>query len=84
MQANLEIDDDVLEAVTKLAEQEHVSTGRKLSELARNGLSSGSSGKKPLGDFGPGDVRNGVPMLPRRSDVITLEHVQRLIEAEGI
>ncbi len=81
MQATLEIDDDVLEAATKLAAQEHVSAGRKLSELARNGL---SFGKRPLSDFGSGEIRNGVPMLPRRGEVITLEHVQRLIEAEGI
>ena len=81
MQATLEIDDDVLETVTKLAEQDHVSTGRKLSELARNGL---SAGKRPLSDFGPGEVRNGVPVFPSRGEVITLEHVQRLIESEGV
>ena len=81
MQATLEIDDDVLLAVTELAEREHVSTGRKLSELARNGL---SVGKRPLSDFGPGEVRNGIRMFPSRGEVITLEHVQRLIEAEGI
>ncbi|MEI6535648.1 MAG: hypothetical protein WCN98_09940 [Verrucomicrobiaceae bacterium] len=81
MQATLEIDDDVLETVTKLAEQDHVSTGRKLSELARNGL---RTGKRPLSDFGPGEVRNGVPVFPSRGEVITLEHVQRLIESEGV
>ncbi len=81
MQATLEIDDDVLLAVTELAEQEHVSTGRKLSELARNGL---GVGKRPLSDFGPGEVRNEVPVFPSRGEVITLEHVQRMIESEGV
>lgn len=81
MQATLEIDDDVLEVVTKLAEREHVSARRKLSELARNGL---SSGKRPLSDFGPGEIRNGVPVFPSRGEVITFEHVQSLIEAEGV
>ncbi len=80
MQATLEIDDDVLEAAAMLAEREHVSTGQKLSELARNGL---GTRKRPLSDFGPGEIRNGVPVLPSRGEVITLEHVQRLIETEG-
>ena len=77
MRTTIDIDDDVLTAAKELARQERKSAGAVISELARKGL----SGRGPLR---PSRSRNGVPVLPRRKEVITLERVRRLLDEEGI
>lgn len=81
MRTTLDIEDDVLQAARERAAKEGTSVGAMVSRLARAGLQSGlaspdSSGKRPS------KTRNGVPTLPRRGDLITLEHVRQLSEAE--
>ena len=70
MRTTLDIDDDVLLAAKKLAQQRRIPAGKALSELARKGL----RGKRAP------RVRNGVPLFPSRpaSPVVTLELVNRL------
>ena len=58
MRTTLDIDDDVLAAARELAEQRRTTAGKVLSDLARRGLS------KPRA----ADIRNGVPLLPRRPE----------------
>ena len=71
MRTTLAIDDDVLAAAKGLAERQGKSLGEVISALARQAL-------RPL----PADavMRNGVPLLPRRSDAkpVTLELVNQL------
>jgi hypothetical protein len=75
----LDIEDDVLQAAKELAQRDGGTAGQVISTLARRGLALPVSGKKHR----PG-VRSGVPVLPSRGEVITLEHVQQLQDKEGI
>ena len=78
MRTTLDIDNDVLTAAKELARQEGKSAGAVISELARKGLTGQESLKRAP------KSRNGVPVLPRRKEVITIEKVRRLLDEEGI
>ncbi len=56
MRTTLDIDDDVLQAAKELASAHRVTAGRMLSDLARRALTPTPARQ----------VRNGVPVLPRR------------------
>ena len=56
MRTTLDIDDDVLQAAKELASAHRVTAGQMLSELARRALTPAPARQ----------VRNGVPVLPRR------------------
>ena len=70
MRTTLAIDDDVLTAAKAIAEQQHLSIGKVVSDLARRAL------HRPQAPA----MRNGVPLLPRRNErtVVTLEMVNAL------
>lgn len=79
MRTTLDIEDDVLQAAKELARRDGSTAGRVLSELARRGLAAAvrrSRGRAPL--------RRGVPVLPSRGGLVTLEHLQRLRDEEGV
>jgi hypothetical protein len=75
MRTTIDIDDDVLQAAKELATKEKSTAGRVISELARRTLAAASVTKR---------TRNTVPVLPRRGDMITLDHIRNLMEQEGI
>jgi len=78
MRTTLDIDDDVLHAAKDLAAKRKTSAGRVLSELARRGLAGPqASPMQPA-------LRGGVPVIPSRGEVITVERVCDLMEREGI
>lgn len=80
MRTTLDIEDDVLQAAKEMASRERSTAGSVLSRLARAGLlgTASKADKKQV-------VRNGVPVFPaRRGEVVTLEHVQKLMDEEGI
>lgn len=58
MRITLSLDDDVLAAVRELAASQRRSIGAVISELASRGLADAAA---------PRAVRNGVPLLQRRS-----------------
>ena len=70
MRTTLDIDEDVLLAVKAIARHKKLSTGKVLSDLARQTLARHSEAV----------TRNGVPLFPRQPDaaVVTLELVNRL------
>lgn len=71
MRTTLDIDDDVLAAAKEIAASRSTTAGRVLSDLARRALEPKRSRQ----------VRNGVPLMPRRprgSARPTLERVNRL------
>ncbi len=76
MRTTLDIEEDVLLAAKELAKHEGRTAGQVLSALARKGLASSSSNKS--------SVRGGVPLLPSRGEIITLEKVQKIMDKEGI
>ncbi len=78
MRTTLDIDADVLQAAKELAERQGRTAGQVVSELARRGLTASASTPARAGQ-----LRNGVPVLPARGEVVTLEHVQRLLDDEG-
>ena len=79
MRTTLDIDDDVLTAAKELASHENTTAGRVISRLARKGL-NGSQGTS-----GQVEYRNGIPLLPRRpGEIVTMEHVQQIMDEEGI
>jgi hypothetical protein len=77
MRTTLDIEDDVLQAAKELALREGSTAGQVISHLARRGLTAGARKKAP-------PTRGGVPLLPSRGEVVTLEHVQQLQDKEGI
>ena len=79
MRTTLDIEDDVLQAAKELAQREGGTAGQVLSSLARRGLASPVAGlkKRP-------DTRGGVPVLPSRGEVDTLDHVQKIRDQEGV
>lgn len=75
MRTTVDIDDDVLQAAKELATKQKSTAGRVISALARRALAATTAGKR---------TKNAVPILPRRGDVITLDHVRKLMEQEGV
>jgi hypothetical protein len=79
MRTTLDIEDDVLQAAKEVARREGGTAGQVISALARRGLAASSTRKA-----GRRTVRGGVPLLPSRGEVVTLEHVRHLADQEGI
>ena len=76
----MDIEDDILQAAKELAAKEKSTAGAVLSRLARKGLLT--PGTQALASAP--ELRNGVPVFPARPDeVITLDHVERLMDEEG-
>jgi len=76
MRTTLDIEEDVLAAAKELAKKEGRTTGEVLSALARKALTGGVTKKAAL--------RNGIPVLPSRGEIITLENIQELMDKEGV
>jgi hypothetical protein len=79
MRTTLDIEDDVLQAAKELAEREGSTAGRVISSLARRGLTAPASKNRA-----PQAIRGGVPLLPSRGEVVTLDHLRELMDQEGI
>ena len=77
MRTTLDIEDDVLQAAKELAQREGGTAGQVISDLARRGLNA--PGKKRQSG-----LRGGVPVLPSRGEIITLEHLQKIRDEEGL
>ena len=75
MRTTLDIDEDVLAAAKELAERGKTTTGRVMSDLARQALTRPSDA--PLAQ------RNGFWVLPKRGGVVTTELVTRLADDES-
>lgn len=75
----MDIEDDVLQAAKELAQSQGSTAGEIISSLARRGLAAPASPRKNR----PA-MRGGVPVLPSRGEVVTLEHVQKLRDREGV
>jgi len=79
MRTTLDIEDDVLQAAKELAERDGSTAGRVISSLARRGLMAPVRKTKPSQP-----TRQGVPLLPSRGEVVTLDHVRDLMDQEGV
>jgi hypothetical protein len=77
MRTTLDIEDDVLQAAKELAQRNGVTAGQMISDLARRGLNAPPTKRRP-------GLRGGVPVLPSRGEIVTLEHVQKIQDEEGV
>lgn len=72
VRTTLDLDDDILLAAKELAAARRTTTGKVVSDLARQGLTPARAA---------GRTRNGVPLLPRIASVsipVTMAKVNRL------
>jgi hypothetical protein len=80
MRTTLDIEDDVLQAAKELARYEGSTAGKVISTLVRKALRSSSENAGTAFEY-----RNGVPVLPHRDGkIITMEHIQKIMDEEGI
>lgn len=77
MRTTLDIDADVLTAAKELARAKNLTAGKVISELARKALTN----KVPQTDA-VNSKRNGFPILSSEGNLVTVEMVDKLIEAE--
>ena len=79
MRTTLSIDDDVFTLARAHAQRERISIGEALSRLARHGIQASQLAPPP-------SVRpkSRFALLPARKEIITSDHVRRLMEQEGI
>ncbi len=83
MRTTLDIDDDVLFAAKELAAKERKTAGKVLSEFFRRGLHAPAAAKSKRGGT-KNLMKNGIPILPSRGEVVTVEKIRRIMEDEGI
>ena len=70
MRTTLDIDEDVLQAAKEIGAMRGKRAGQIISEMARKAMMSPSSATE----------RNGVPLLPRRGRIVTVEMVEQLLD----
>lgn len=75
VRTTLELDDDILQAAKELAAARGVTAGRVISDLARRALTPTTRAA---------EMRNGVPLLPRRAGArfLTMKEVNELRDAD--
>ena len=79
MRTTLSIDDDVLKAVRHEALRRKATLSEVATDLIRAGLRSGADASlRPAATIGR------FAILPPREEIITPEHVRKLMEQEGI
>lgn len=79
MRTTLTLDDDVLSFARAHAQRERISIGEAVSRLARQGIQAASA--TPAALVAP---RSRFALLPARAEVITTEHVRKLMDQEGL
>ena len=77
MRTTLDIEDDVLQAAKELAQRNGRTAGQVLSDLARQSLNAAAPKRRS-------GLRGGVPVFPSRGELVTLEHVQKIQDDEGV
>lgn len=79
MRTTLSVDDDIYAFARQQAEREHVSMGQVISRLARAGIVSQQREVARLPQ-----PRSRFALLPERNETITVDHVRKLMDQEGI
>jgi hypothetical protein len=79
MRTTLALDDDVFSFARAHAQRERISIGQAVSRLARQGIQAASAA--PAATAAP---RSRFALLPARAEVITPEHVRKLMDQEGV
>ena len=78
MRTTLDIDQDVLQAAHEIAQRENTTIGKVISDLARRTLAARPNNKPIF------KIKNGVPVLPSRGEIVTMEKIQKIMDDENI
>jgi hypothetical protein len=81
MRTTLDIDPDVLHAAKELATKDKSTAGRVISEMFRRGI---QQLRTPNSTDQEHVVKNGIPLMPSRGELVTSEHIRRIMDEEGI
>jgi hypothetical protein len=81
MRTTLDIDEDVLQGAKEVANYEGLTAGKVISEWARRGFAYRYHEMPPMPEL---KYRNGIAQFPARGEIITLEHVRKIMEEEDI
>ena len=76
MRTTLDIEADALQVAKELAQRHGGTAGQVISDLARRGLNAPTP-KRP-------SMRGGVPVLSSRGEIVTLEHLRKIQDEEGV
>ncbi|MBK6593275.1 MAG: hypothetical protein IPG23_11295 [Burkholderiales bacterium] len=79
MRTTLSLDDDVFAVARQRAQRERISLGEAVSRYVRDALRANAQAPAT-----PVPLRSKYSVLPARDEIITNEHVRRLMEQEGI
>ena len=79
MRTTLTLADDVSLIARQVAKREHISLGEAVSRLARDGFRAHP--KQPATKI---KLRSKYSVLSARDEIVTTEHVRRLMDEEGI
>ena len=88
MRTTVDLRDDILQAAREEAARSRTPMGEVLSAWAERGRYAPTPPAKPLGappDSPPQVAVNGFRVvLPKRREVVTVDHVRRLMDEEGM
>ncbi|MEO7107889.1 MAG: hypothetical protein ABIZ09_16060 [Rhodoferax sp.] len=79
MRTTLSLDDDVFAVARQRAQRERTSLGEAVSRYVRDALRANAHA--PAASAA---LRSKYSVLPARDEIITTEHVRRLMDQEGI
>ncbi len=79
MRTTLTLDDDVFAVARQRAQREHIALGEAVSRYVREALRANAHAPAV-----PVALRSKYSVLPARGEIITTEHVRRLMDQEGI
>ena len=79
MRTTLSLDDDVFAVARQRAQRERISMGEAVSRYVRDALRANAHAPAV-----PVALRSKYSLLPARDEIITTEHVRRLMDQEGI
>lgn len=79
MRTTLALDDDVISFAKAHAQRERISIGEALSRLAREGIRA-----QNMPAMRAARPSSKYALLPARTEVVTTDHVRRLMDQEGM
>lgn len=79
MRTTLAIDDDVFLHARRVAQERRVSLGAAVSDLLRVGIRAQQHPQRSAGA-----CKTPYGLLPARDEIISADHVRRLMDQEGI
>lgn len=81
MRTTISLDDDVFAVARQRAQRERISLGEAVSRYVRDALRANAQAPAAAAAVA---LRSKYSVLPARDEIITTEHVRRLMDQEGI